>query len=238
MVFYQSLQEKVTKIKQMIGYDFSDSCLLVQAITHKSFMNETRMDCLRDNERLEFLGDSVLGLVVADFLNQEFPTAEEGGLSQMRSRLVDIDACAFYLEKLGISSYILLGKGEQKNAGQRKTSILGNAFEALIGAIFLDGGLPAARRFLEHHFFEEMRRLLKSSSPNYKARLQEYTQKHHQKAPLYRVVQEEGPDHAKTFFVSVYLDETLLGTGKGLSKKEAEKQAACAALTLLSKETG
>ena len=182
------------------------------------------------NERLEFLGDSVLGLALADYLYRRLPASPEGQLSQLRSRLVDASSCARFLQKLDLADFILLGKGEKLSAAVVKSSILADVFEALVGALYLDGGIASVRSFLFAHFEADFEEAIGSPSRNYKAELQDYSQKRFQKPPAYRVVEEGGPDHAKVFHVVVSIGERDLGKGSGSSKKEAEQHAACDAL--------
>jgi len=233
MNLLQALREKIPLLEEKIGFFFENKDFLILALIHRSFVNEYREESLQHNERLEFLGDSVLGLVMADFLYHRLPAHPEGHLSQIRSRLVDASSCAAYLQKLGLPDFILFGRGEKISEGKTKTSILADVFEALVGAIYLDGGLQAAKSFLLSHFDKEIEEVIGSPSRNYKAELQEHSQKKFQKAPVYKVVSETGPDHAKVFQVKVYLGEEEAGTGMGASKKEAEQQAAFEALKRL-----
>lgn len=227
---WKSLRECLSEIEDKIGYIFENKDLLAQAFVHRSFVNEHRHEGHPHNERLEFLGDSVLGLVISDFLYRRFPDSPEGVLSQLRSRLVDAAACAAYLQKLHLSPFILLGKGEKRDEGKSKISILSDAFEALIGALFLDGGWHTARGFLLSYFDEAIETTLSSPARNYKAELQDYSQKKFHKTPVYEVMQEMGPDHAKKFQVRVLIADQEMGRGVGPSKKEAEQKAAEEAL--------
>ncbi len=224
------LKEKIYMIEDRVGAIFQNKDLLLLAFVHRSFVNEHRDLIDQHNERLEFLGDSVLGLVMADYLYRRLPSSHEGQLSQLRSRLVDAASCARYLQKLELGDFILLGKGERISIGNTKSSILADVFEALIGALYLDGGIVTVRSFIAAHFDEEVEEAIGSPSRNYKAELQDYSQKRFQKPPAYRVVDEGGPDHAKTFHVVVSIGERDLGKGSGSSKKEAEQQAALDAL--------
>lgn len=233
MNLLKALREKIPFVEEKIGFFFENKDFLILAFIHRSFVNEYREEALQHNERLEFLGDSVLGLVVADFLYHRLPDQPEGNLSQLRSRLVDATSCAAYLQKLELSEFILLGRGEKLTEGKTKTSILADVFEALVGAIYLDGGMKEAKSFLLSHFEKEIEEAIGSPSRNYKAELQERSQKKFQKAPVYKVVSETGPDHAKVFQVKVYLGEEEAGTGMGASKKEAEQRAAFEALEKL-----
>jgi ribonuclease-3 len=227
----EELRKNLPAIEEKIGYAFENKDLLILAFIHRSFVNEYRDLMQQHNERLEFLGDSVLGLATADFLFHRLPAHPEGHLSQLRSRLVDSPSCAHYLQKLGLPDFILLGRGEKMSEGKAKISILADVFEALVGAVYIDGGLTIAKSFLLCHFEEEVEAAIGSPSRNYKAELQEYGQKKFQKAPVYKVVQETGPDHAKVFHVMVYVGEVEAGIGIGASKKEAEQRAAFEALS-------
>jgi ribonuclease-3 len=232
---YQQLRGRVDDIEDRLGYQFSDRELLLNALVHRSYVNEHRDLPLPPNERLEFLGDSVLGLVVADYLFHRLPSHSEGQLSQLRSKLVDAAACAKYLQKLRLAEFLLLGRGEQMTEGRSKGSILADAFEAIVGAIYLDGGIAMARSFLLCHFEGEINEAVGSPPRNFKAELQDYSQKKFQVAPVYRVVKESGPEHAKQFHVIVCVQEQELGIGVGTTKKEAEQRAALEALMKLGK---
>ena len=227
----QDLRKNLPLIEEKIGYTFENKDLLILAFVHRSFVNEHRDVIQQHNERLEFLGDSVLGLTTADFLYHRLPTFPEGQLSQFRSRLVDAPSCAQYLQKLQLPDFILLGRGEKMSEGKAKVSILADVFEALIGAVYLDGGLTIAKSFFLCHFEGEMESAIGSPSRNYKAELQDHSQKKYQKAPVYKIILESGPDHAKVFHVMVYVDEKEEGIGLGASKKEAEQRAAFEALS-------
>jgi ribonuclease-3 len=227
----EQLKSRLDSLEEKLGYAFENKDFLVLAFVHRSFINEYKDGPLQHNERLEFLGDSVLGLVVADFLYHRLPAYPEGQLSQLRSRLVDANACAQYLYKLNLSEYILLGRGERLTEGKAKTSIGADVFEALLGALYLDGGLGATKSFLMFHFESDFEAVIGSPLRNYKAELQDLSQRQFQKTPVYKVIDETGPDHAKVFHVMVYLDDKEAGLGTGASKKEAEQRAAFDALS-------
>jgi ribonuclease-3 len=227
----EKLKQELKGLEEKLGYSFENKDLLIQALIHRSFINEYKESLLEHNERLEFLGDSVLGLIMADYLYHRLPGHPEGLLSQLRSKLVDATSCSEYLQKLSLSAFILLGKGESRGAGKEKPSILADVFEALLGAIYLDGGLSTAKSFLIYHFETEFESAIGSPPRNYKAELQDLSQKEFQKVPVYKVVEESGPDHAKIFHVMVFLDEKEAGIGIGCSKKEAEQRAAFDALS-------
>lgn len=233
---FEHLRSQVEEIEERLGYVFSNKELLFNALVHRSYVNEHR-DCpVGHNERVEFLGDSVLNLVLADYLFHRLPSYPEGQLSQLRSKLVETSTCAKYFQKLHLSEFILLGKGEKMTEGHTKMSILADAFEAVVGAIYLDGGLSIAKSFLLCHFEEEANEAIGSPPRNFKAELQDYSQKKFQKAPLYKVIEESGPDHAKRFHVIALIGEKEAGMGMGNSKKEAEQRAAFDALSKMNIE--
>ena len=227
----EELKKNILSVEERLGYIFENKEYLVLSLIHRSFVNEYKLVPLQHNERLEFLGDSVLGLILADYLYHRLPSYPEGLLSQLRSRLVDANSCAHYLQKLALAEFILLGRGEKITEGQAKLSIQADVFEAIIGAIYLDGGLPVAKSFFICHFEEEISQAIGSPPRNYKADLQDYSQKKYQKTPVYKVVQETGPDHSKIFHVMVLLDDKEAGLGIGASKKEAEQRAAFEAMS-------
>lgn len=228
----QSLLENASDIENRIGYNFKNRENLILAFVHRSFVNENRT-IGKHNERLEFLGDSVLGLIVAEFLYLNFPEIPEGDLSYLRSRLVEAGSCRVYVQKLGIDHFLLLGKGERMSGARGKESILADFFEALFGAIFLDGGLEAAKKFLFSNFLPEIQEILKGPVSNWKAMLQDFCQKTYKTTPIYKVMEEIGPDHSKQFRISVHVQGEQVGEGMGSSKKEAQQAAASNALTHL-----
>jgi ribonuclease-3 len=182
------------------------------------------------NERLEFLGDSVLGLIISDDLYKTFPGEAEGILSQKRSLIVEASSCAAFVHKLKLDPYICLGKGESENKGRGRETILADLFEAIIGAIYVDAGFEKTQEFFWKKFKSDINDLISKPAQNWKAKLQDYSQKKYQTPPVYKVVLEEGPDHYKIFHVLVFLNEKEAGFGKGGSKKEAEQAAAQDAL--------
>jgi len=210
-------------LEKRIGYRFKNKALLETALTHPSFRYENP-DVLTDNQRLEFLGDSVLGLLAADALTKNHPTAAEGDLTQMKSALASGTALAQAATKIDLGDYLQMGRGETANGGAARESNLEDALEALLGAIWLDGGLKASRKFFDRHIF----RVLEGAEPallNPKGTLQEYAQKNGLSIPEYRVVDESGPDHARQYTVEVCV-ETYAYRGEGASRREAEKNAA------------
>lgn len=220
-------------VEARLGYGFKNKKLLRQAFIHRSYFNEHRDEVEEHNERLEFLGDSVLGLMISDYLYHHLPMQAEGELSRLRAHLVEAGSCSKFLQKLELASFVQLGRGERMNEGRGRETILADLFEALIGAIYLDGGIGEAQKFFWNHFTEEIERILAHPARNWKAELQDYSQKKYQKPPLYKVLREEGPDHSKMFVVGAYLDEQEVGQGMGSSKKEAEQAAAENALQKL-----
>ncbi len=223
---YDALILKCPAIEKQLGYTFKNKELLALAFVHRSFFNEHREVVKEHNERLEFLGDSVLGLVISDYLYEYLPSNPEGDLSHLRSHIVEAGSCMQFVIKLNIAEYILLGKGERMNDGRGRESILADFFEALIGAIYLDGGLEECKRFFFRHFFTEVESALNAPFRNWKAELQDYSQKKHQKPPIYKVLKESGPDHSKIFDVVVLIESKEVGKGSGSSKKQAEQSAA------------
>lgn len=226
-----------SEIEAKIGHSFKDKNLLTLSFTHRSYINEND-DADEHNERLEYLGDSILGFLIAEYLYKYLPNTPEGELSYLRSRLVEASSCVIYVQKLDLEKYLLLGKGEQMNDGRGRDSILADLFESLIGAIYLDGGMDAARLFLFKNFSKEIEEILKTPVCNWKAQLQDYCQKKYHHPPVYKVVSESGPDHQKTFSISVIINNEEVGHGEGPSKKEAQQAAAQDAFTKIEKQNG
>lgn len=226
---FLNLKENCSLIEKRLDYTFKDKDLLILSFVHRSYVNENKRILDTHNERLEFLGDAVLNLIVSEYLYLRFTRANEGKLSLLRSQIVDSTTCADFVKILQIDQFVLLGKGEQmENRG--RGSILADLFEAIIGAIYLDGGFERAKEFFLKKFEKEMENYLEIPSKNYKAQLQTYCQKKYMKLPSYKILREEGPDHAKIFEVGVFLDLEEMGMGQGSSKKEAEQEAAKNAL--------
>ncbi len=227
------LLPSVAEIQAKLGYTFRDQNLLIIAFVHRSFVNENRELIDAHNERLEFLGDAVLELIASDFLYRELPSYSEGELSPLKAQIVEASRCISYVEKLQVGDDILLGKGEQMNEGKGRGKILADLFEAIVGAIYLDGGLAEAQLFFDKHFISDIRELIEKPLQNYKALLQDYSQKKYQKPPVYQTLQEIGPDHSKLFHMVVEIDGKEVGQGRGSSKKLAEQDSARAALLQL-----
>ena len=224
------------KIEEKLGYTFSDKSLLQLAFIHRSYFNEHQDEVEGHNERLEFLGDAVLGLIVSRYLYKNLPSQSEGHLSHLRSHVVGADACVSYTQSLGLEAFLLFGKGESENLGRGRQRILADLLEAVIGAIFLDGTLEAARAFFLRHFSTYLDESMENPLRNWKADLQDYAQKKVHRPPDYVVVEESGPPHKRTFAIAVNIDGNEVGRGEGPSKKEAEQAAAEDALRLIEKE--
>lgn len=220
-----------SEFESRIGYTFTQRELLRRALTHKSYSHEAKELDVRHNETFEFLGDSVLGFVVGDLLFRHFPQMDEGALSKMKAFLVSAPSLAAKAREYGMGEVILLGVGEEKTGGRKKDSLLANLFEAMIAAIYLDGGIDAARQLLERAFSDDIARIDQQDLlfRDYKTALQELAQGKGLPLPDYNVVAEVGPDHDKTFVVEVKLG-SLSTRGEGSSKKEAQQQAARHAL--------
>ena len=236
MSSYKKLLVEIGVIEERIGYVFNNKELLALAFVHRSFYNEHRSEVSEHNERLEFFGDAVLNILISEYLYASFPAFSEGHLSHVRSYLVEAGMCAKLVQKLSLVEFILLGRGEKINEGKNKESIQADLFEALLASLFLDGGMEVVKVFFWSHFKLDVEELLKEPVRNWKAELQDYSQKKHQKPPVYKVLGEQGPDHSKLFHIAVYLEERELGHGIGSSKKEAEQEAAKEALHTLERE--
>ncbi len=222
--------QKRKEIEKKLGYSFSDKELLFSSLIHRSFFHENKDWLSANYERLEFLGDAVLGLIMRDYLYNKFAEKGEGELSTLYTRLVDARACFVYFEKWGLKEYVFLGKGEKKEAFRGKASIFSDVFEAILGAIYLDAGWKKTKDLFLARFEEAIESIVEDPLRNYKAEIQEYTQKNFQEHPLYQVESEEGPEHEKVFLVTIFFAGKIWGKGKGSSKKEAEQEAAKKAL--------
>jgi ribonuclease-3 len=219
-----------------LDYFFGDKKLLRHAFRHPSYVYEKDDPRVSDNQRLEFLGDAVINLAISHLLMESFPEMNEGELSKYRASLVSENGLYPIACELRIGDYLLLGKGEERTQGRKKASILTDALEALIGAVYLDGGFRSALKVIAKLFSPVLEKISHGDSfIDYKTDLQEYSQETVQSTPEYQLEKETGPDHNKTFYVAVYLRGTLMGKGKGRSKKEAEREAAKEALACLRK---
>jgi ribonuclease-3 len=225
------MQNNLESFEESIGVSFEDGALLRQAFTHRSYLNEHREEAAGHNERLEFLGDAVLELISTHFLYEKFPEQDEGELTAYRAALVNAVTCAEVANELNMNDFLLLSRGEAKDQGRARQVLLANAFEALVGAIYLDQGYDAARVFIEKHLFPKIDEIVKKKLwRDAKSAFQEKAQDAEGATPRYAVIRESGPDHDKQFIVGVYIKEALVAQGNGKSKQEAEQEAARAAL--------
>lgn len=223
------------ELEKKIGYTFRDKELLKLAMTHKSFANERMIKRQENNERLEFLGDAVLELVSSQFLFLEYPKKPEGFLTELRASIVCEPTLALCAQEISLGDFLRLGKGESYTGGRERPSITSDALEALIGAIYLDGGFEAAEKFVKQFILKDIEK--KQLFHDSKTKLQEVVQRDYPDQELtYRIVKETGPDHDKTFQVEAYVGEQMFGEGSGHSKKSAEQEAAYQALLKLQSE--
>lgn len=224
------IEENIKKIVDKLGIEVNDISLYVTAFTHQSYANEHKV---QSNERLEYLGDAILDFLVAEYLYKKFPDYPEGKLTRIRAKYVCATANSNYAKQIGLDECLLLGKGEEEQGGKSKPSLLGDLFEAFIGAVYLDSGLHSVRKLLSKTVFPQIGDPESDFFFDYKSHLQEYIQAESRKGVEYVLIKETGPAHDKTFTVSVFHDHIKLGTGVGKSKKEAEQNAAQDALNKL-----
>lgn len=222
------------QLQKKIGYTFKDSSILKTALTHSSFANESRDKRIECNERIEFLGDSVLSLITSDYIYIQYRQTPEGELTKIRASVVCEQALFEVANSLGLSDHILLGKGEEAGGGRHRPSILADAMEAVIGALYLDGGFEVAQKFVLTYLKPKIALAAKGKTfRDYKTMLQEIVQKSKEEVLSYQLVSESGPDHDKHFAVEVLLNSNVFAKGEGRSKKEAEQMAARSALQLM-----
>jgi ribonuclease III len=216
------------------SYRFTNPSFLIEALTHKSYVNERRDSGRKHNERLEFLGDAVLSLIMSDYLARQYPELSEGALSKLKASLVSEAPLANAARRLDLGDRLKLGRGEELSNGRDKTSLLADALEAVIAAVYLDGGFEASRNFTIEVLADELRQIdvlqEQPGGDDYKTRFQEWCQKRYELLPRYVIVRETGPDHQKVFEVEVRVSDRVFGIGQGHSKKEAEQEAAQRAL--------
>ena len=216
------------------NYRFTNPSVLLEALTHKSYVNERRDSARTHNERLEFLGDAVLSLIMSDHLARRYPELSEGALSKLKAKLVSEAPLANAARRLDLGARLNLGRGEERSNGRNKASLLADALEAVIAAVYLDGGFEASRNFTIEVLADELSQvdvlLDKPGGDDYKTRFQEWCQKRYELLPRYVIVRETGPDHHKVFEVEVQVNDRVFGIGRGHSKKEAEQEAAQRAL--------
>ncbi|MBQ7871698.1 MAG: ribonuclease III [Oscillospiraceae bacterium] len=221
----------LNKLEEALGYHYHDRSLLRMALSHSSYANETYKDPLRSYERLEFLGDAILGFVAAEYLFRTFPDKLEGELTRIRAELVCEKNLSAVAEELRLGDYLLLGNGEEQGGGRHRSGILCDAMESLIAAAYLDSGFPAAKGIVERHILPKLAEVTRTH--DYKTELQELVQRKKDQHLSYELMDERGPDHCKEFFVRVLLNGEPVGEGSGTSKKRAEQSAAAAAIAKL-----
>ena len=223
-------------LQGIIGIRFADQALLQEALVHRSFLNENPDSLARSNERLEFLGDALLDLIVGEYLYRYFPDMDEGRLTTLRAALIKAESLAGFAQQLRLGDYLYLSHGEDDSGGRSRVGLLSDAFEALIAAIYLDSGLGVVREFLMGFIEPETARILEGGlDRDYKSQLQEWAQREFQVTPVYRTVVERGPDHAKEFTVEVLIGDSVYGRGEGPSKQAAGRRAAQQALEEIDK---
>jgi len=233
----EKLNPELRRIEQALGHSFEHPDLLQRALTHPSYVNEHTEDRLGHNQRLEFLGDAVLDFIVAEWLFRQYPLFDEGPMTRLRAALVRTETLARLASDTGIGPVLRLGRGEEASGGRSRAANLCDAFEAVVGALYLDAGLAAAQQFLKPHIAKVAQATLAAEADvDGKSRLQELCQAEMGLAPRYRIVSEHGPDHRKTFGAEVLLGNAVLGRGSGLSKQAAEQAAAESAFDSLANE--
>jgi ribonuclease III len=229
-----------SELERVLAYRFQNNELLITSLSHRSYVNSQRSEKkIESNERLEFLGDAVLNIVVTDYLYREYPDKEEGRMSKMKSLVVSSRVLGLCADTWKLGDFILLSRSEEKSGGRKRLSILADAYEAVIGAVYLDGGLEAARKLIHSSLMEIMDEVMDDEDlANYKSKLLEYTQSRGMGIPSYDVLQETGPEHQKSFVVGVYVQNQEYGRGSGNSKKSAEQAGARAALANMAVDKG
>jgi ribonuclease III len=224
--------ESLSKLEALLGYQFKDRSILQRALIHRSFVNEHEGEGLLHNESMEFLGDSVLGFLICSKIYKKFPQLTEGELSKIKAYLASAANLVRLADKIRVGEYLSISKGEEKTGGRKKRAILVDAFEAIVGAIYLDGGVDAASSFVDRQigqFLDDLD-LEELTYGDFKSALQEYLHDHGQSEPIYQVVDEIGPDHGKTFVVQVFVNGQVVSEASGKTKKEAQQAAARLAL--------
>jgi len=224
----------IKKFESKIGLKFKDKELLKRSLTHRSFLNENKDEELKNNERLEFLGDAVLELIISEYLFNTYPERAEGDLTSFRAAVVKTDSLAKISKQLGIGEFLLMSKGEEMTGGREKDYLLANTFEAIIGALYLDQGYEPVKEFLIKHLVPQISTIVKYRLDiDSKTKLQETTQTKFKTTPVYKVIKEKGPDHDKVFTVAVMIKGKIYGEGEGITKQKAEDAAASQALRKL-----
>ena len=227
----RNLEADLLQLQKVLGVTFRDPLILLSAVTHRSYLNEHKEASWEHNERLEFLGDAVLELVVTDYLFSKYPEKPEGELTAVRAALVNTNSLALASELLGVNKFLLMSKGESKDEGRARQYILANVFESCIGAMYLDQGYDTAKEFIASRLFPNTDNIVKKRLwQDAKSRFQELSQEKASITPTYETISQEGPDHDRVFTVGVFLRHEKVAEGKGRSKQEAEQQAAQAAV--------
>lgn len=230
----REVRQQLRQLEKRIGYRFKDHQLLLSALRHRSVLTKENLGRHESNERLEFLGDAVLDFVIAEYFYHLFPGMVEGQLTKLRSVIVSGTSLVGAAKRIELGEFLLVSENESKAGGRNRASILEDAFEALIGAMYLDGGVKPSRIFIETHLLDNWREIVtKDEYVNYKSLVLEHAQANSWDSPEYRLVDESGPDHAKRFVVEIFLNGISYGTGEGTSKKTAEQKAASAAAARL-----
>jgi len=228
------VRRQLRTLETRIGYRFKDSQLFLSALRHRSVLNKENLGRHESNERLEFLGDAVLDFVIAEYFYHLFPGMVEGQLTKLRSVIVSGTSLVGAARRIDLGAHLILSENEDRAGGRDRASILEDAFEAIIGAIYLDGGVKPSRIFIESHLLDNWREIVtKDEYVNYKSLVLEHAQANSWDSPEYRLVEESGPDHSKRFVVEIFLNGVSYGKGEGTSKKTAEQRAASAAATKL-----
>lgn len=226
--------ESFSKLQKEIGITFQKPDLLKNAFIHRSYLNEHKDFTGQSNERLEFLGDSVLSIIVSDFLFKNLPKSEEGELTQIRASLVRTETLAIISQKLSLGNFLFLSKGEEESDGRHSKTILANTFEALVGAIYIDQGITASQKFIEKNILTNWKRLSTTAVSDFKSKLQEVMQQKFHLSPKYKLISYYGPDHNRSFEIGVLMNERTLGIGIGKNKQSAAQNAAEKALKKIS----
>ena len=229
----QTVKENWLKLEASLGYTFQEPALFAEAMTHRSYANEFHADDLPDNERLEFLGDAVLDLVISQYLMAALPNSPEGELTRIRAEVVSLPGLSPLAKSLNIGSCLLLGKGEENSGGRKKPSLLADALEALFGAIFTDGGFESAKLAIMPLFVPLLQQASCDEGQDFKSRLQEVLQRTHRDLPVYKLIETTGPAHERIYRIDVLINDRSYGSGQGRTKKSAEQDAAQATLILL-----
>ncbi len=229
----KTVRENWQKLQESLSYTFRNDALLAEAMTHRSYANESHSDELPDNERLEFLGDAVLDLIISQYLMESLPHSHEGDLTRIRAEVVALPCLARLARSLGIGSALLLGRGEENSGGRNKSSLLADALESLFGAIFTDGGFEAAQSTIMPLFVPLLLQASIDDGQDFKSRLQELLQSTHRELPVYTLIETTGPAHERLYRVDVMIDGCVYGSGQGRTKKSAEQAAAQASLLQL-----